>query len=462
MLSTGRAFFLVVVFVAVQLVLSFIWIFIHNDHLHQVNAQKDRQPLLTLFTTMKPNEQRTEIHLRALRHVATMKPHVHPVLMVQGDDRWVPRVAEQFGWTVWRLNETGPPRIRVMFQDAVSHFDSKFYAFCNADILFDKGLIETLRSLEEFQFPDGLLVAGQRHNLKVESFQDHLKPGMALSPWIHHAELFGPDAQDYFISTKNGFPWERVPDLVIGRPAYDNWLLTQALVWGITLVDATDTVFALHQTGADGNKAGWKSSDKCTNRDLVGPYVYSAGRTYCAKWKTEHDFHGRIRLVRRPNKDRPGPCHEQHIGYNTGVRDDGTSTPDPKEVAELLNQIFPPVGNADQVLKVPWPDSQEARKIIHHILESVGGKERLDKLTPAQRDFVESTLRESKLIGAKTDSKRFKSLQTDSQQDELNKKAVATRKKKRKKGERVVSIEKTKDKPVDKKLTHLEMFSCKY
>ena len=145
--------------------------------------------------------------------------------MVQGKDRWMARVAEQLGWTVVLLDGTGPPLIRVMFQEATAIFKSQFYAFANADILFDRGLIDTLRALQAFDFPDGLLVVGQRHNVKVELLED-FEPGSHLSPWKHQAQLFGPDAQDYFITTKDGFPWERVPDLVVGRPAYDNWLLT--------------------------------------------------------------------------------------------------------------------------------------------------------------------------------------------------------------------------------------------
>lgn len=65
-----------------------------------------------------------------------------------------------------------------------------------------------------------------------------------------------PDAQDFFIITPGTFNWANVPDFVIGRPAYDNWLVDRAHHIGISTVDVTKTVRAVHQTDSKGNKAG--------------------------------------------------------------------------------------------------------------------------------------------------------------------------------------------------------------
>ncbi len=32
-------------------------------------------------------------------------------------------------------------------------------------------------------------------------------------------------AEDYFISSRDGFPWHKIPNVVIGRVAYDNWMV---------------------------------------------------------------------------------------------------------------------------------------------------------------------------------------------------------------------------------------------
>ena len=32
-------------------------------------------------------------------------------------------------------------------------------------------------------------------------------------------------SEDYFITTSNGFPWKRLPKVVVGRLGYDNWMV---------------------------------------------------------------------------------------------------------------------------------------------------------------------------------------------------------------------------------------------
>ena len=32
-------------------------------------------------------------------------------------------------------------------------------------------------------------------------------------------------AIDFFISSRDGYPWQHIPNMVIGRVAYDNWLV---------------------------------------------------------------------------------------------------------------------------------------------------------------------------------------------------------------------------------------------
>ena len=49
--------------------------------------------------------------------------------------------------------------------------------------------------------------------------------------------------------------WSTLPPYVIGRRAYDNALVDWAF-HNAVLVDATETIKAVHQTLADGNSAG--------------------------------------------------------------------------------------------------------------------------------------------------------------------------------------------------------------
>ncbi len=73
---------------------------------------------------------------------------------------------------------------------------------------------------------------------------------------LPRSRRFQDDAQDYFIVRRGTFPWSTIPAFVVGRPAYDNWLLDYAEHHDFDTVDVSKTVHAIHQTGTDGNKAG--------------------------------------------------------------------------------------------------------------------------------------------------------------------------------------------------------------
>jgi len=99
-------------------------------------------------------------------------------------------------------------------------------------------------------------------------------------------ELFSENAEDFFLIARNAFPWQRVADVVVGRPAYDNYLVGLAIRHNVTVVDATLTVVALHQTDRDGNYAGHANSDSNFNSIRIGPFNYNTGLTTSAQYET--------------------------------------------------------------------------------------------------------------------------------------------------------------------------------
>lgn len=52
------------------------------------------------------------------------------------------------------------------------------------------------------------------------------------------------------------FDWDAFPDFIVGNIAYDQSMPAVANKHGVTMVDATDTIHAFHQTGPEGNAAG--------------------------------------------------------------------------------------------------------------------------------------------------------------------------------------------------------------
>ena len=103
------------------------------------------------------------------------------------------------------------------------------------------------------------LVIGRRTNVLGNDKLRQYVPDDVTSLAKSAGNLFMHSAEDYFITTAQGYPWHRVPrDVVIGRVGYDNFLVVNALRHNVSVVDATNTLLAVHQTGHDGNTAGYR------------------------------------------------------------------------------------------------------------------------------------------------------------------------------------------------------------
>lgn len=101
--------------------------------------------------------------------------------------------------------------------------------------------------------------------------------------------LFQSDAEDYFIFTKSTFDWKTIKPVVIGRPGYDNYLVTQVhhQTDTISFIDITNALVVLHQTDSDGVLAGHRvAKDKMYNMKLIKK-DWQKGRTEYSDWILE-------------------------------------------------------------------------------------------------------------------------------------------------------------------------------
>ena len=131
------------------------------------------------------------------------------------------------------------------------------------------------------------MVVGRRTNVLLDN-NTHLlyQPEHVTKLARQRGRLFGADAEDYLFIAFNDFPWHRVPDVVVGRPAYDNFLVGIAIEQRVTVVDATATLLALHQTGSDGDFASRWNKDDDVNIIRIGGFNYVIGWTTSARYET--------------------------------------------------------------------------------------------------------------------------------------------------------------------------------
>ncbi|KAJ8321514.1 hypothetical protein KUTeg_000935, partial [Tegillarca granosa] len=233
---------------------------------------KGQYPILTLFTTWIHVEDKVNIHENTIKNWASFRPFIKPVLF-SNDSRLI-KLCRSSEWDVLPLNKVskeGIPVLKNMFIEIISRYRSTFYGFANSDILFTSELIHTLHGVlttSLFDTAKPAMFIGQRKN--VENMCDGIGEKWKAIDFISSksGSLFHEAAQDYFITNKI-FPWKDIPEVVIGRIAYDNWLVIHSSQKGYQIIDATKTLLAVHQTTKYGNFEGFKHSNMDYNIKLL-------------------------------------------------------------------------------------------------------------------------------------------------------------------------------------------------
>lgn len=262
--------------------------------------------LLILTTSWKSSMEKQNVHKNTGQLWSLWPGLVQPVAYME--DSEVFRINEnyrenmemliQHGWFIKPIPKVAcgkVPVLKSMILDAIRIFkNSDFYGFANSDIIFNEGLTKTLESVNKTRIKNGpLLIIGRRTNV---NFTD----GRTIERLENVAEvaksgsLMKGIALDYFLTNRH-FPWHLLPDLVVGRIHYDNWLVYFAITLNITVIDATNTVIAVHQTTADGNEAGRKHNNAYCNQKVIAkigkPFKTRWGYTTCVpfytKWNSE-------------------------------------------------------------------------------------------------------------------------------------------------------------------------------
>ena len=283
----------------------------------------DREPstqneaILTLFTTFKNSYSKSYIHKNTIRNWGLMSPNIIPVLFADMNaSTSVVDYARQRKWHIFPIpkkSKGGIPILRHMFLEAQKLFETAFYGYANGDILFDKGLTDTLHGLIRLKKNlTDILIVGKRKNWGIKR-QQNVAVLEEIGKYAKSSQLFMACAQDYFISTRDGYPWSTIPDFVVGRVGYDNWLVVTALTRRIPLVDATRTITALHQTDAGGVLEGSTATvESMLNKQLIGGnFSYDLAYTFCAHFRTSK-HNGSIIVTGQSNGKK---CHNQNVPY---------------------------------------------------------------------------------------------------------------------------------------------------
>lgn len=230
--------------------------------------------MLTIFSTPKPFRGHTNIIQRnAIESWVRLGYGCEIILFGNEDGAY--EVATELGIKhvpEISRDEYGTPLINVIFETAQKVGKYDFFCYVNADIILMSDLIKAVEQVYE-QMPQFLLI-GQRWDIDINEPLDFSIDweNKLRSRIINRGQLHSPRGIDYFVFTRG--LWGEIPPFVVGRPAWDNWMLYQARFQKTALIDATQVVMAVHQKHDYAHVPGgtievWKGPQAKINLELA-------------------------------------------------------------------------------------------------------------------------------------------------------------------------------------------------
>jgi hypothetical protein len=229
---------------------------------------------LTLFSAPKPftNPHVAMIQRNAIRSW-TLLPDVEVVLL--GEEHGLAKAARELG--VKHLpnvarNESGTPLISSMFQLARENSNSELLCIINADMILLPDLVEAAKQVVKLK--DKFVILSQRWDYNITSpidftaeWQNHLRSTVHSQNNLHR-----PAGSDFFLFPKNCY--QDIPDFIIGRAGWDNWMIYKARSEKWSVIDCTPSVMIVHQnhdySHLPGGKSHYEHPDTNENIRLAG------------------------------------------------------------------------------------------------------------------------------------------------------------------------------------------------
>jgi hypothetical protein len=287
--------------------------------------------VITFFTTPKPFAGHIDVIQRnALRSWQRLHPDAE--IIVFGDDAGAAEVCRELGIRhvpQVRRNSHGTKYLAGIYAQAQELARHDILCQVNCDILLLDDFREAVPRVAG-QF-DAFLMAGRRWDVEIREPLDFNR-----SDWPAQVRdlAFRTNRQrpaqwiDYFAFRK-GLYRERIPEFVIGRPGWDNWLLWFARSSGAALVDASAVVCAVHQNHdygyhPDGEKGVWEGEEARENyRLLEGHRKFATleNATHVLRDDGFHlNYHHWLVLARRRTADSLSPAWFRFLDVSRPIR----------------------------------------------------------------------------------------------------------------------------------------------
>jgi hypothetical protein len=232
--------------------------------------------MLTFFTTGKPFRGHINVIQRnALQSWKRVAADVE--IIVFGDDDGAAEACSDLGIRHVpnvRRNAHGTKYLASMYDQAQELARHDLLCHVNCDILLLDDFVRALGEVAEQS--ERFLMSGRRWDTDIRETLNFSAPDWQMRVRelaLRTNRQRPPNWIDYFAFRKGLFH-RHIPEFVIGRPGWDNWLIWFARSSGALVVDASAVVCAVHQNHdygyhPDGEKGVWEGEEAQENYKLL-------------------------------------------------------------------------------------------------------------------------------------------------------------------------------------------------
>ena len=317
----SKLFYCFIIILCILAAISLFTALIYNNKLTNILSIADikeeatqNQHVLTLFTTFSNNKDRKIIESNTIKNWAWLNSSIQCLSMcTDTSPSFINNLTDYYKWTKRRISYSirELPVVPNMFVDVMNSSDTLYYGYANSDILFSKDLIPSLESVHQFHHQhhenEGFLIVGGKRNVQssligLEDVRDYdqlmkLKTNGTVVPGY---------AIDYFITSKKGYPWDSIEQVVVGRRGWDNYVVAYAYANNIIVYDITKTVTAIHQSYKGKGSEGFYNEFRELNMNILlakdknmESFIVNQGRIERSQYYTQGDAQYSIEVVKR-------------------------------------------------------------------------------------------------------------------------------------------------------------------
>jgi hypothetical protein len=232
--------------------------------------------MITIFCTPKNFEGIFDIiQTNSLNSWRALNPDIE--IIIFGDSKGADKIARSINAIhipEVEKSSNGVPILSDMFNKAQEIAKNDILTFINADIILPFNFVEPIKIIKTKL--SKFLIVGYRWDIDITkkiNFNNFNYNDVLWSKLIKKAKRHSSSGIDYFIFKKNTFP--NLPNFVVGRPGYDNWIIWNARRRLIPVIDISKTVKVLHQNhhfnfhNLKKDPKIYLEEDGLTNRELI-------------------------------------------------------------------------------------------------------------------------------------------------------------------------------------------------